>query len=152
MIRMTSVFPTAMLDAGNLRLQNCERIMFIVFLNPHHNPIMSIIICPHFTNEKKVLQWLWLRWSHCVTLLSNLRLFPTFSTFFPVLQRMCLSNSLEFWMLIRFSQLDAFMHDLQGGSETEAIFLLLQAGKFKGRCFFSPSSNILIASFWLRGC
>lgn len=55
-------------------------------------------------------------------------------------------------MLIRFSQLDAFMHDLQGGSETEAIFLLLRAGKFKGRCFFFPSSNILIASFQLRGC
>lgn len=52
-------------------------------------------------------------------------------------------------MLIRFSQLDAFM---QGGSETEAIFLLLRAGKFKGRCFFFPSSNILIASFQLRGC
>lgn len=58
MIRMTSDFSAAMLDAGSLRFQNCKRIIFIAFLNPHHKPTMSIIIYPHFTNEKKVLQGL----------------------------------------------------------------------------------------------
>jgi hypothetical protein len=46
-------------------------------------------------------------------------------------------------MLIRFCQLNEFVCDLQSESEAEAIFLVLQAGKFKGRYF--PPSNIVNA-------